>query len=97
LIRQFTNVEVGLYLMKTTMALPRVSIIPPGKILQGKKFRFRTTDEFRWEYNYTRGFRIGERYRTGYQLDQKLRQYHVDYLTGATPIILFCYNASDRL
>jgi hypothetical protein len=84
LIRQFTNVEVGLYLMKTTngttagfnFAVP----IPPGKILHGKKFRFRTTDEFRWEYNYTRGFRIGERYRTGYQLDQKLRQYHVDYL-----------------
>ncbi|MHA4737800.1 YjbH domain-containing protein [Dyadobacter sp. MSC1_007] len=86
LIRQFTNVEVGLYVMKTTngttagfnFAVP----IPPGKILQGKKFRFRTTDEFRWEYNYTRGFRIGERYRTGYQLDQKLRQYHVNYLNG---------------
>lgn len=83
-IRQFANVEAGLYIMKTgngttagfNFAIP----IPPGKILQGKHVRLRTTDEFRWEYSYTRGFRIGERYRTGYQLDQKLRQYHVNYL-----------------
>jgi len=81
LIRQFTNVEVGLYIMKTSFgttagfnfAVP----IPPGKILQGKKIRLRTNDEFRWEYAYTRGYRIGERYRTGYQLDQKLRQYYL--------------------
>ncbi|ACT94564.1 hypothetical protein [Dyadobacter fermentans] len=59
--------------------------IPPGKIAQGRKVRFRTTDEFRWEYSYTRGFRIGERYRTGYQLDQKLRQYHTDYLNRQRP------------
>lgn len=80
LIRQFTNVEVGLYIMKTSygttagfnFAVP----IPPGKIMQGKKMRLRTNDEFRWEYAYTRGYRIGERYRTGYQLDQKLRQYY---------------------
>lgn len=86
LIRQFVNVEVGIYAMKTingatagfNFALP----IPPGKILQGKKARFRTTDEYRWEYYYTRGFQIGERYRTGYQLDQKLRQYHINYLNG---------------
>lgn len=84
LIRQFTNAEVGLYLMKTnngtTAGFNFAVPIPPGKIAQGKKVRFRTTDEFRWEYSYTRGFRIGERYRTGYQLDQKLRQYHTDYL-----------------
>lgn len=84
LIRQFTNVEVGLYVMKTnngtTAGFNFAVPIPPGKIAQGKKIRFRTTDEFRWEYSYTRGFRIGERYRTGYQLDQKLRQYHIDYL-----------------
>ncbi|SEI40297.1 Exopolysaccharide biosynthesis protein YbjH [Dyadobacter koreensis] len=85
-IRQFTNVEIGLYAMKTkngstagfNFAIP----IPPGKIIQGAKARFRTTDEFRWEYSYTRGFQIGERYRTGYQLDQKLRQYHVNYLNS---------------
>ena len=56
--------------------------IPPGKLAQSKKVRIRTTDEFKWEYNYTRGYRIGERYRMGYQLDQKLRQFHSDYLNG---------------
>ncbi|WP_229214354.1 YjbH domain-containing protein [Dyadobacter flavalbus] len=84
LFRQFTNVEIGFYAMSTTngstigfnFAIP----VPPGKLLQGKHARLRTTDEFRWEYTYTRGYRIGERYRTGYQLDQKLRQYHRDYL-----------------
>ncbi len=89
LIRQFTNAEVGLYVMKTNngttagfnFAIP----IPPGKIAQGKKVRFRTGEEFRWEYSYTRGFRIGERYRTGYQLDQKLRQYHTEYLNKQRP------------
>ncbi|WP_353717302.1 YjbH domain-containing protein [Dyadobacter sp. 676] len=89
LIRQFTNVEVGLYVMKTnngtTAGFNFAVPIPPGKIAQGKKLRFRTTDEFRWEYSYTRGFRIGERYRTGYQLDQKLRQYHTDYLNRQKP------------
>lgn len=89
LIRQFTNVEVGLYVMKTnngtTAGFNFAVPIPPGKIAQGKKVRLRTTDEFRWEYSYTRGFRIGERYRTGYQLDQKLRQYHTNYLNRQRP------------
>jgi hypothetical protein len=89
LIRQFTNAEVGLYVMKTnngtTAGFAFAVPIPPGKIAQGKKVRLRTTDEFRWEYSYTRGFRIGERYRTGYQLDQKLRQYHTDYLNRQRP------------
>lgn len=88
LIRQFTNVEVGLYMMKTSngttagfnFAIP----IPPGKIVQGKKIRLRATDEFRWEYAYTRGYHIGESYRTGYQLDQKLRQYHIAYINSQT-------------
>ncbi|GLU52705.1 hypothetical protein Dfri01_21660 [Dyadobacter frigoris] len=86
LIRQFTNVEIGVYAMKTTngstagfnFTIP----IPPGKILQGRNARLRTTDQFRAEYSYTRGFQIGERYRTGYQLDQKLRQYHTNYLNS---------------
>lgn len=86
LIRQFTNVEVGLYIMKTsngtTAGLNFAVPIPPGKIIQGKKVRFRIADEFRWEYAYTRGYHIGESYRTGYQLDQKLRQYHSTYLNS---------------
>lgn len=85
-VRQFTNVEIGLYAMKTVngstagfnFAIP----FPPGKIAQSKSFRIRTTDEFRWEYSYSRGYRIGERYRMGYQLDQKLRQYHRNYLNN---------------
>lgn len=83
LIRQFNNVEIGLYATKTqngsTVGFNFAIPIPPGKIGQGKNLRLRTTDEFRWEYTYTRGYRIGERYRLGYQLDQKLRQYHQDY------------------
>jgi len=84
LIRQFTNVELGLYISKTingsTLGFNFAVPIPPGKIFQRKNARLRTTDEFRWEYTYTRGYKIAERYRTGYQLDQKLRQYHRDYL-----------------
>lgn len=85
-IRQFTNVEIGVYATKTqngsTVGFNFAIPIPPGKIAQGKNARIRSTDEFRWEYTYTRGYRIGERYRLGYQLDQKLRQYHQDYLNG---------------
>lgn len=84
LIRQFNNVEIGFYATATqngsTLGFNFAIPIPPGKILQGKNLRLRTTDEFRWEYTYTRGYKIGERYRLGYQLDQKLRQYHADYL-----------------
>jgi hypothetical protein len=85
LIRQFNNVEIGFYATATengsTLGFNFAVPIPPGKILQGKNIRLRTTDEFRWEYTYTRGYKIGERYRLGYQLDQKLRQYHADYLS----------------
>jgi hypothetical protein len=83
LIRQFTNVELGFYATKTgngsTLGFNFAIPIPPGKIAQGKNIRLRATDEFRWEYTYTRGYKIGERYRVGYQLDQRLRQYHADY------------------
>jgi hypothetical protein len=84
MVRQFTNVELGVYAVKTqngsTLGFNLAIPIPPGKILQGKSARLRTTDEFRWEYTYSRGYKIGERYRMGYQLDQRLRQYHRDYL-----------------
>ncbi len=86
MIRQFTNVELGLYGTKTkngsTVGFHIAIPIPPGKILQGKNARLRMADEFRWEYTYTRGYKIGERYRMGYNLDQKLRQYHRDYLNN---------------
>lgn len=82
-IRQFTNVEIGFYVLKTAggssvgfnFAIP----LAPGVILQNKRMRLRTADEFRWEYLYVRGYQIGERYRTGYQLDEKLRMFHGKY------------------
>ncbi|SEJ39337.1 Exopolysaccharide biosynthesis protein YbjH [Dyadobacter sp. SG02] len=85
LIRQFSNIEIGFYATTTSngstigfhLAIP----IFPGKLLQGRHTRLRTADSFAWEYSYTRGYRIGERYRTGYQLDQLLRQYHSQYLS----------------
>jgi len=86
LVRQFTNVELGVYATKTqngsTVGFNFAVPIPPGKIAQGRQARLRSTDEFRWEYTYTRGYRIGERYRLRYQLDQKLRQYHQDYFNN---------------
>jgi len=86
MIRQFTNVEIGFYVTKTgngaTLGFNFAIPIPPGKIVQGEQFRLRTSEEFRWEYTYTRGYDIGERYRLGYQLDERLRQYHRSYLSN---------------
>lgn len=83
-IRQYSNVEIGLFAVGTqngaTAGFNFAVPIPPGKIIQTKKFQFRTGQEFRWEYLYAGGYRIGERYQTGYQLDQRLRQYHQWYL-----------------
>ncbi|ARK12571.1 YjbH domain-containing protein [Fibrella sp. ES10-3-2-2] len=84
LIRQLGDVEVGFYAMKTrqggtggfSFAIP----LPPGRIAQNRRVRLRSTDEFRWEYAYSRGYNIGTRYRLGYQLDALLRQYHSSYL-----------------
>lgn len=86
MIRQFTNVEIALYATKTkngaTLGFNFAVPIPPGKIVQGPRARLRTSEEFRWEYTYTRGYNIGERYRLGYQLDERLRQYHRGYLSN---------------
>ena len=83
-IRQMGNVEVGFYASKTVnggtggfnFAVP----IPPGRIAQTQRVRLRTTEEFRWEYAYSRGYNIANRYRVGYQLDALLRQYHSSYI-----------------
>ncbi len=83
-IRQYTNVEISLFVVATqngtTAGFNFAVPIPPGKIAQGQRVRLRTTQEFRWEYLYAGGYKIGERYYTGYQLDQRLRQYHRNYL-----------------
>lgn len=83
-IRQFPNVEVGFFVTKTgngstagfNFAIP----IPPGRIAQTQRVRLRSSEEFRWEYNYSRGYNIASRYKVGYQLDALLRQYHGSYL-----------------
>ncbi|WP_461063644.1 YjbH domain-containing protein [Spirosoma horti] len=84
LIRQLGNVEVGFYASKTVnggtggfnFAIP----LAPGRIAQGQRVRLRTTEEFRWEYAYSRGYNIASRYKVGYQLDALLRQYHSRYI-----------------
>ncbi|MFC0181216.1 Exopolysaccharide biosynthesis protein YbjH [Pseudarcicella hirudinis] len=83
LIRQFSTVDIGFFVMKTgngaTLGFNLAVPLFANPILQGKSARLRMVDEFRWEYNYTRGYNIGERYRLGYQLDEKLRQYNRGY------------------
>jgi hypothetical protein len=84
LIRQFANVEVGAFATKLTkdytfgfnLAIP----VPPGRLAQGKHARLRTSEEFRWEYNYNGSANVGAPYRIGTRLDALLRQYHQDYL-----------------
>jgi hypothetical protein len=84
IIRQMGNVEIGFFAQKSTnggtggfnFAIP----IPPGRIVQTKRVRLRTGEEFRWEYGYSRGYNMGKRYQVGYQLDALLRQYHQSYL-----------------
>ncbi|MFN3587885.1 MAG: hypothetical protein ACK4UP_00785 [Spirosomataceae bacterium] len=89
-IRQFDRVDVGLWSAFTTngatlgfnLAIP---LWPRGHYpgVQGKGAkapRLRMAEEFRWEYNYTRGFQIGERYRLGPRLDERLRMYEQPYL-----------------
>ncbi|MFD2934162.1 YjbH domain-containing protein [Spirosoma flavum] len=83
-IRQMGNVEVGFYAQKTVngatggfnFAIP----LFPGRIVQTQHVRLRSSEEFRWEYAYSRGYNIGSRYRVGNQLDALLRQYHSSYL-----------------
>ncbi|WP_240543674.1 YjbH domain-containing protein [Spirosoma foliorum] len=90
-IRQFTNVEIGFFATATrngstggfNFAVP----IPPGRIVQGQRVRLRSTEEFRYEYNYTRGYRIAERYKAGNQLDALLRQYHQSYLQNQVRLV----------
>jgi hypothetical protein len=83
-IRQMGSVEVGFYATKTgnggtggfNFAIP----LAPGRLIQRQRWRLRTSEEFRWEYAYSRGYNIASRYKVGYQLDALLRQYHGSYM-----------------
>ena len=85
MIRQFNSVEIALFAVKTqngaTIGFNLAMPVPPGKILRAGQARLRTSEEFRLEYAYA-GFDIGTRYRLGYHLDERLRQYHRDYLNN---------------
>ncbi len=86
LVRQFPNVEVALFAIQTqnggTIGFNFAVPIPPGRILRAGPARVRSSEEFRWEYSYARGYGIGNRYRLGYQLDERLRQYNRAYLSN---------------
>ena len=84
LIRQFPNVEIAMFAVQTqnggTIGFNFAVPIPPGKLFRAGPVRLRTSEEFRWEYSYARGYGIANRYRLGYQLDERLRQYNTSYL-----------------
>ncbi|TAE28706.1 MAG: hypothetical protein EAZ91_14560 [Cytophagales bacterium] len=84
LIRQFTNVEIGFFVTKlpvsSTLGFNFAIPVPPGRVVQGRHTRLRTSEEFRWEYNYNGSANVGAPYRLGTRLDALLRQYHRDYL-----------------
>ncbi|WP_158860058.1 YjbH domain-containing protein [Lunatibacter salilacus] len=81
LIRQFGGVDVGLFSAITVngtsggfqFAFP----LFPGKIARGRRWELRTTEEFRWEYNYSHAAPIGRTFRIGMpKLSDQLRQYN---------------------
>lgn len=91
MIRQFTHIDVGFWGAYTRngatvgfhLAVPLFpAFLRKAPVLQGRKAtspRLRMAEEFRWEYNYTRGFQIAERYRLGFRLDERLRMYERGY------------------
>jgi hypothetical protein len=80
LIRQYTKAEIGFFGSFTengaTIGINLAFKIPPSAAIENKHIRLRTSEDYNWEYVYSRGFKIAERYRLHYKLDQKLRQYH---------------------
>ncbi|MFY7908907.1 MAG: hypothetical protein ACOVO2_05125 [Emticicia sp.] len=83
LVRQFKKADIGFFGIMTTngntIGLHLAFAIAPGTIAQNKHLRLRTTEEFAWDYFYDSGFSIGERFRTNFQLDERLSLYHKDY------------------
>jgi len=85
LIRQYGRVDIGFFMAKTIngtsggfqFALP----LFPGKIVRGRKWELRTTEEFRWEYNYSHAAPIGRNFRLGMpKLSDQLRQYNSSFI-----------------
>lgn len=82
-VRQYKKADIGFFGISTTngntVGLHLAFAIPPGSIAQNKHLRIRTTEEFVWDYYYSNGFFIGERFRTNFQLDERLSLYHKSY------------------
>jgi hypothetical protein len=87
MINQFRKAEVAFFGISTkngsTLGIKVSFRIWPGSIVETSKFRLRTADDFSYNYIYTAGYKIGETYRLGYNLDEKLRQYHQSYWNNA--------------
>jgi hypothetical protein len=85
MIRQYGGVDVGLFAAKTDngtsggfqFAFP----LFPGKLARGRRWELRTTEEFRWEYNYSHAAPIGRTFRIGMpKLSDQLRQYNSAFI-----------------
>jgi hypothetical protein len=84
-IKQYGDVDIGLFLAKsingTSAGFQFAFPLFPGKIARGKRWEIRTTEEFRWEYNYTHAHPIGRTYRLGMpRLSDQLRQFNSSFI-----------------
>ncbi|MCR9063519.1 MAG: YjbH domain-containing protein [Cytophagales bacterium] len=83
LIRQFKRAEIGLFGISSgngaTIGVDVAFRIWPGTLVQNKRMRLRTAEDFPFQYLYSRGFKIGEVFKTYTDLSRRLRQQHVYY------------------
>ncbi len=86
LIRQYKRAEVSLFgtfsQNGATIGIDLAFRLWPGIIYQSQRFRFRTESDFPFQYVYSRGFKIGETFRTYNDLSRRLRQQHVYFLNS---------------
>jgi len=82
-VRQFKKADIGFFGITSTygntIGLHLAFAIAPGTIAQNKYLRVRTSEEFVYDYYYDSFFYIGERFRTNFQLDERLSLYHRSY------------------
>lgn len=82
-VRMYKKADVGFFSVASnhgvTLGLHLAFAIPPGSIAENKYVRLRTSEEFAWDYYYSTGYFIGERFRTNFRLDERLALYHTNY------------------
>ncbi|UJH89858.1 YjbH domain-containing protein [Antarcticibacterium sp. 1MA-6-2] len=81
MIKQFGTVDVGLHGgwsdLGTTAGFQIAFPLFPGKIYRNRHLEIRTTEEFRWEYNYNNEEPVTRSYRIGMpRISDVLRQYN---------------------